>query len=123
MSEETATATKTAPQSKVRTVAEVERDLADARMQFVQTEIQVRQYREQRETMIKYVDQLKKAWAANTGGAEGGMGMPFNPQMYNPPAVVPPQGTLLTDQFHALHVRIGKLESERVAAKKAETGA
>ena len=139
MSEATATV-ETPPAKPSRPVAVIHAELTKLRAEYKTLEAKTRNYYYSRLAQKKRVEALIAEWRIRTGqvgdaanltkdqkfdplaGQGSGdfgldVGGSFDPNAYNPPAVIPPEDTADTRRFHAIHEEIARLEAELVKAK------
>ena len=112
-----ASATATLPAPGPRTVAEIEDALAAARAEHAQMQREVHAYVKARDAAKIRVERLRTAWV-NANGVD----LPFEPNAFPIPAVIPPESTPLTVKYHAIHSVIATLEAELHAAKRRANG-
>jgi len=99
-----------------RPIPVIEAELAAALRQFKADEAANREYFHKRDAAILRRERLKMKWKAENPTE------PFDPTLYNPPSIVPPEDTAESRAFHASLYKIANLQAELDAAKKAFVG-
>jgi len=112
---------KTEPQAMTLTLAEkthrdidaIDADLAKARARFLELEPQNRDY------FAFRTREIERRARYEAKHKQENPHHPFDPNMYNPPAHVPPAEWVHGREFHKLHYTIAALEKELNEAKNA----
>ena len=96
-----------------RPVGVIEGEITKARVRFAELQKQIVVYAKQRKMQDEMIKVQEAIWKSTPSGA----GMPFDPHAFNPPALPLPEGTPLTESFHAQHQVLRNLDNELEAAR------